>query len=189
MEAIGVKETGWDSKAVGEAYGLMQRIMDSTFIACFQTVLHRFGFIKGISSKLQGTGMDIIQAFQIVQTVRTVLSNVRDQEFDEIYVKIENMAKNSQLLALSIPRRCAKQTHRNKVEADTQQQYFRIAIYLPFIDSFLSQLNSRLSVIATQALQGFKLLPSNIEDLESSQIDAIYDFCKDDLESLTTFKQ
>ena len=40
LEAISCLESHWDAKAVTDAYGLMKRITDPTFIACFQTVNH-----------------------------------------------------------------------------------------------------------------------------------------------------
>ena len=47
LEAISCLESDWDAKAVTDAYGLMKRITDSNFIACFQAVYHFFGYTKG----------------------------------------------------------------------------------------------------------------------------------------------
>ncbi|WAR05158.1 hypothetical protein MAR_020527 [Mya arenaria] len=60
-EAIGQTETGWDTKATTDAYGLLKRITDSGFIMCFHTVLHMFGYESGLSSKLQGSTLGIIE--------------------------------------------------------------------------------------------------------------------------------
>ena len=55
LQAISDDETEWDGKAKTESYGLLKRLTDSTFIACFQTVLCLFGHVKALSSKLQGS--------------------------------------------------------------------------------------------------------------------------------------
>ena len=53
LESIGFVGSGWDSETVSEAYGLYKQITRSTFIATFQTVIHFFGYIRGLSSQLQ----------------------------------------------------------------------------------------------------------------------------------------
>ena len=57
-----------------DAYGLMERITDSTFIACFQTILHYFGYLRGISSMLQGSTLDVLEGHQMVSTVKSIKS-------------------------------------------------------------------------------------------------------------------
>jgi hypothetical protein len=51
LEAIGL-ERGWGSKAVTESNGLLKCMTDPTFIVCFQSVLHFYGYFSGISQKL-----------------------------------------------------------------------------------------------------------------------------------------
>ena len=54
----------WDRKAIIDANGLLTKITDSTFIVSFQTELHNvFGYVKGLSSKLQGSSLDIVEAY------------------------------------------------------------------------------------------------------------------------------
>ena len=80
LDAIACTKQGWDTKTVGEAYGLMKRITDSTFIACFQTVLHFFGYTKGLSCKLQGAALDIVKGYEMVTNVTSVLMHARQNE-------------------------------------------------------------------------------------------------------------
>ncbi|XP_067043827.1 uncharacterized protein [Acropora muricata] len=44
----------------------------------------------------------------------------------------------------SIPRRAGRQQHRENVEADTPSAYWRRAVYFPFLDHLVSELNELL---------------------------------------------
>ena len=75
LEAIGGLETGLDTKAVTDAHGLLMKITESNFIMCFQTVLHMFGYVTGLCSKLQGSSLDIVEAYDMVTNVREAVSD------------------------------------------------------------------------------------------------------------------
>jgi hypothetical protein len=64
-------------KAKTESYGLLKRLTDSTFNACFQTVLYLFGHVKALSSKLQGSTLGVVTAYKMVEHVRYILANER----------------------------------------------------------------------------------------------------------------
>ena len=68
----------------------MKRITDSTFIACFQTVNHFFGYTKGLSCKLQGSTLDVIQGYEMIKIIRSVLANARSDEveYDVVFEKM-----------------------------------------------------------------------------------------------------
>ena len=191
LDAIGSLESGWDSKAVGEAYGLLKRITDSTFIACFQTVLHFFGYIRGLSSKLQGSTLDIVQGFEMVTHVQTLLTSFRtdDIELDNVYTRMSKMAEVANLAALEPPRRCGRQTQRSNVPAETPQEYFKRAVVIPFLDSLLQQLNMRFGQLSRQAIQALNLIPSHTTIIDQPTIDAIIDYYRDDLPHSDTFAQ
>jgi len=93
-------ETELDSKAKTESNGLLKRLTDSTFIACFQTVLYLFGHVKALGSKLQGSTLDVVTAYEMVEHVRYILANERvhdDTAFDNVYKKMLVMAKIASL--------------------------------------------------------------------------------------------
>ncbi|XP_062595498.1 uncharacterized protein LOC134256845 [Saccostrea cucullata] len=92
LDAIGFSERGWDGKAVTEAYGFMRRITECTFIVSFQTVLRLFGYLMGLSKKLQGTDIDVIQAYDMVELVKETVKLARTSEAD---YNIRKNGKNS----------------------------------------------------------------------------------------------
>ena len=191
LEAIGSLEPGWDSKSVTEAYGLLKRITDSQFIACLQTILHFFGYTKGLKTKLQGSALDVVEGYGMVELLKTVLSNSRrdEAEYDRVFARMVNMIElTGSSVVLEIPRRCGRQTQRNNVPAETPKVYYRLAVYLPFLDSLIQQLNMRFGDLSKQAVQGLCLIPSNIsEQHPPSSLDLEY--YMDDLPSPDSLEQ
>ena len=157
LDAIACTKQGWDTKTVGEAYGLMKRITDSTFIACFQTVQHFFGYTKGLSCKLQGAALDIVKGYEMVTNVTSVLMHARqnEQEYDAVFDKMIAMVDvigNGS--SLEIPRHCGRQTQRSNIPAETLKEYFRLAIYISYLDYLLQQFNMRYADLAKQVIRG-----------------------------------
>ena len=191
LDAIGMLEPNWDTKAMGDAYGLMRRITDPTFIASFQTVLYFFGYTKGLSKKLQGSSIDIVDGYGMVDTVKTVLSNARqdDSVFYVVFQRVEHMAELAGLSSFDPPRICGRQTQRNNVPAETTQQYYKRAIFIPYLDSLLQQFNMRFSHLTSQAHQAISLLPSHISETTSMVEEEIFNFYQDDLQYPETFGQ
>jgi len=111
--------------------------LDSTFIVSFQTELHNFfGYVKGLSSKLQGSSLDIVEGYKMIDSVKAVIESTREDEteFDALYEKANAMADIGNI---SMPRRYARQTQRNNIPASSDKEYFKRAIFLPFLDAMI----------------------------------------------------
>ena len=76
------------------------------------------------------------------------------QEIELMYVPL------CRCCAISIPRRCARQRHRNNVPADDPRTYHRRCISVPFVDHLLVELETRFSRHHSVALLGLCLVPS-----------------------------
>lgn len=189
LEAIGGLETGWDTKAVTEAHGLLMKITESNFIMCFQTVLHMFGYVTGLCSKLQGSSLDIVEAYDMVTNVREAVSDARGEDSTIVYEKASEMARKAGLEHLEMPRRCGRQTQRNNVPADSMCEYFERVIFYPFVDAFISQLDMRFNTMTRQACLALCLLPNNLEQLNEESIQSLVDHYNDDLPQPDTFTQ
>ena len=69
FDAMASVESDWDSKTSTAAYGLLKNITDHAFIVAFQIVRHFFRYVQGLSSKLQGSTLDVIQGYEMVSNV------------------------------------------------------------------------------------------------------------------------
>lgn len=59
------------------------------FIVCYQVVHHSFGYVKGLSRKLQGSALDVLQGYNMTGNVKMALNDARtsDAEYDVVYTK------------------------------------------------------------------------------------------------------
>ena len=71
----------------------------------------------------------------------------------------------------------------------TASEYYKRAVYIPFLDSMVSEVSSRFGTLARQAVRALHLIPSNLAALNEESIDMIFTYYKDDLMSPSTFKQ
>ena len=97
LDVIASIERNWDSKTSTAAYGLMKSITDHVFIVAFQVVRHFFGYIKGLSTKLQGSTLDVIQGYEMVSSVIEVLKSARvcENEWAGVFQKSSEMAEKA----------------------------------------------------------------------------------------------
>ena len=142
-------------------------------IAAFYTAKHLFGFTVGLSRSLQGSTLDVIEAYKHVNVVKEQLKGMRKNAktafASSVYEKIKKMAKKANV-KVSIPRTCGRQPLRNNTNARTPAVYFRWAIFLPFLDNLLEQINTRFNGLSEAAWLGLLLIPANLQQLnESSQ--------------------
>ena len=189
QEIAANREMNWDGKAVTEAQGLLHNIRSSGFIACFKVNHHMFGYTKPLSCLLQGTAMDVITAYNEIKTIKKVYSDMRAdprKEFEPIYKAMCDMAGEC---GITVSRICGRQTSRSNVEASTPEEYWRRTIFIPFFDHLIQAFSDRFSQLNEDAIRGFKLLPSNVSEISSQDIDVICQRFKSDLPSPDSFTQ
>ena len=180
----------WDSKSVTEAHGLLRAITSDSFLVAFQTNLYFFGYTKGLSQLLQGSHLDILTAYDEVEAVKSELSDIRtnaDRKFSAVYKDIVEMAQVIGREELVIPRLCRRQTQRVNVHVETPEAYWRIAVFLPFLDGLLTELNTRFSQLNRDAIHGLLLLPPNLCKLDDQKISQLKAAYLDDLPEADTF--
>lgn len=191
LSAIGT-ERGWDTKAVTESQGLLKRITNATFIVCFQTAMYYYGYLNGLSRKLQGTALDLLQGYSMVDNIKSVLISARgnDAEYDNVtsYQKAEQMAEVADT-ELVIPHHCGRQTQRSNVQGDTPQVYFKRAVYLPYIDALIQEYSSRFNSLSQKAVKAMALIPAHLEQTNRDAFDDLFEVYKDDLPMASSFQQ
>ena len=67
---------GWERKSVDVANGLLKNIADSTFLVALNVCSYTLGFTKQLSVMLQGTTMDVIEAYKQIQLVKRQLNSL-----------------------------------------------------------------------------------------------------------------
>ena len=83
----------------------------------------------GITKKLQGRSIDVVKAFNEVESVVNDLGAVRsniDSEFDTIYNQAMRMAERMNVTP-STPRMAQRQMHRDNIEAANPKEYYKLS--------------------------------------------------------------
>lgn len=111
---------------------------------------------------MHSSHLDILTAYGEVETVKSELSDIwtnADRKFSAVYKDIVEMAQVIGREELVIPRLCRRQTQHVNVHVETPEAYWHIAVFLPFLDGLLTELNTRFSQLNRDTVQGFLLLP------------------------------
>ncbi|CAG2195052.1 unnamed protein product [Mytilus edulis] len=152
--------------------------------------MYYYGYLNGLSRKLQGTALDLLQGYSMVDNIKNVLISARgnDAEYDNVYQKAEQMAEVADT-ELVIPRRCGRQTQRSNVPGDTPQVYFKRAVYLPYIDALIQEYSSRFNSLSQKAVKAMALIPAHLEQTNRDALDDLLEVYKDDLPMASSFQK
>lgn len=67
----------------------------------------------------------------------------------------------------SMPRLCGRQTQRANAEADSPEEYYRRNLTVNFVDTLISEMDSRFGELQKKTVLGLKLVPAVMNDGES----------------------
>lgn len=175
-----LKETG-NRETSQAANQLISAIRSDNFLITLKIALKIFMITVNLCKFLQGVDCDLSIACEHVDDVISTLSEIRqnaDEHYSELYKHAFDAAKqlNGDDYEISVPRRVGRQIHRNNVEADTSEEYFRRALFLPIIDHAINHLTERFtnhkSVISSLA----KLVPKRCVDYEAKDFAEVLTF-------------
>ena len=144
----------FDAKSVTEGNGLLRALASDSFIVALQCNAFASRYLKGLSVLLQGSHLDIIKAYsQIANVVDLLRSHWQNAEetFHGIYEVITTMISVHGREDASIPRVTARQTQRSNVDSSSPEEYWRISVYIPFLESLLSELGNRYSSLSQKS--------------------------------------
>ena len=76
-----------------------------------------------------------------------------------------DMERLAGLEDLAIPCKWRRQKTQNNVPASTANETFKRSIFIPFLDSFLREFNSRFTTSASQGVLALNIIPAHVEHL------------------------
>ena len=77
-----------------------------------------------------------------------------DNEFGQIFKQTQRMAIKLDVPP-SLPRRVARQMHRNNVPADIPKEYFKRSLVIPLLDNFIYELEFRFNDLSERSSKTF----------------------------------
>lgn len=98
-----------------------------------------------LSRQLQKEDMDLYISMELADNVMSAVGSLRTnaaEEFKTIYTDVEKKCE-SLGITISIPRLSISRTNRISIPTESPEVYYRILIFIPFLDNFCEQLNDR----------------------------------------------
>ena len=143
-ESLEVLEADDDSSVRTTATALINAITRTDFLICLFIADGVLQLTTGLSDALQAVDCDLVRASDHAKSIVTLLQIKRD---DNTYQKLWTSA--CQLgevhdVVPSAPRIARRQQHRANTPAESPFEYWRLNVFLPFIDHLISQLVDRL---------------------------------------------
>jgi len=163
------KSNNFNSKTKQRSYELLSAITTPTFIVILSIISKYSAKFEIISTVLQGIDVDLQQATRHVQVLLSMLQKDRDDcetQFSAIFEKAVEIASKINL-ELTLPRRNARQTHRDNYPTNNVQDYFRQSLFIPYIqcinESIIISIKDRFSDEKLKIFALFDLHPKKIK--------------------------
>lgn len=98
-----------------------------------------------ISKILQGTGNDVLSAFDCIQDFISILENKRtlcEKVFQKLFEDSSLLMKDLDI-EIKTPRLSKHQTNRSNHQSKSTEEYYRVSAFIPLLDNVLEYLKSR----------------------------------------------
>lgn len=158
-----------DKDSASGANQLLNCLTQPEFLISLHVAAKVFAVNLGLCYFLQKENIDLVQALNFADSILSILNDMRanaDFVFADIFATVATLCCDIDV-ELVKPRLCKKQTARCNVPADTAEAYFRVSVFVPFIDSFCLQLKNRL-LDHRNVLSNFMCLLPNTPSVQPS---------------------
>ena len=153
--------------------GLLHAISSDDFIVSLHCKVFVSAYLKGLSALLQGSHLDILEAYSQISRVVAVFQGHREEadiSFRKFYGEICSLTAVHGREKPVVPRTSARRTQHSNVPASNAEGYWRRPFFVPFLDSVISEMGSRFSSLNQKAIQALLLLPANLDRMSSDHI-------------------
>jgi hypothetical protein len=175
-----------DKDSSANANSLLCTVLNCQFVISLYCIHKVFVLTMPLCKFLQKPTVDLLEAVNLAEDISTEIKSLRDnasEEFSKIFTTASELLQKFGS-SVKLPRQAARQTTPENVTTTTLETYFRVNIFIPFLDTFLNQLDSRF-LMHRQILQGFQsIVPAVPSVLEPSQLEAfehLTKFYEDDI--------
>lgn len=124
----------------------LNSVLNFEFVVCLKIMEFFSSLLMPISIVLQSPECDLLKAFKEIKNLEELVQNYRhnvDSHFDQIYKQILEIAEKNDI-EQSTPRICRRQQNRFNVQAENAQQYYKVTVFIPFINHLLSEIQKNL---------------------------------------------
>ncbi len=194
LEAIAHSTSNWNRETRTDAQSLLLALSQFPFMVSLVLSQKILAYTKGLSVKLQGRYVDVVRAYQDIESVKKVIRGVRSRvdDFHSLMYQAVLTLSESVGVTESAPRRASRQQHRSNAPSDNVSDYYKRNLTIPVLDHLSSELDTRFDANCSQNLMEFmRLLPFEVvkttSQLKSENFGSILQFYGGDLPSVRSF--
>jgi len=146
--------------------------MKSDFLVSLEVTVTGFSYTLQLSISLQSKQQDLSKALSDIMVIRCALEELRenaDVNFKKMFKDIVEFAAKVDV-EISMPRVCGRQTHRVNINVTDPETYFKISVYLPFLDYIIQALHTRFDDRLSDVMPLEGLIPSNFSFYDDDSI-------------------
>ncbi|XP_065939478.1 52 kDa repressor of the inhibitor of the protein kinase [Magallana gigas] len=152
-----------------KAQSHLNNMLSFSFIICLVTAEHLIQSTTQLSKLLQLKSIDLVEAVKEANVVKELLQSERNDDtvWDELYAKAEAIA-NKHDVVIQSPRNAQRQRHRVNVPADNVPQYYKRAVFYPFLEHLVAEITDRL-LVPENRFHAQALIPSRLQELTNQK--------------------
>lgn len=137
-----------NSTTRSRAFQLSCTTSKDSFIVCLIIMAKYSSILEPIVNKLQGVNTNLCTVHQYIKNnLLPILKMHRtksEDQFHNIFNTTNKMACDLDI-EIKIPRLANRQTNRSNYNTSTIEEYYRISLFLPYLDSIINSLESRFT--------------------------------------------
>jgi len=121
--------------------------LNSEFIICLFVFNKVFALGLVLSKVLQQTSIDLKEAMSSAQNKKQELKEIRlnaEKEFGVIFERVKSLAEKIDIV-INMPRISKRQTNRGNIQTDDPEIFYRVSVFIPYIDKFINELDERFT--------------------------------------------
>ncbi|CAI6362318.1 unnamed protein product [Macrosiphum euphorbiae] len=163
IDGLSIISSWPDRESSSGAYQLLCAIKQPEFILATHLLAKVFSISLPLSKLLQMQNIDLIEAMSLADNVSDVLKNIRnnaDEDFKKLFLKVKEKCMSLDI-EITLPRLTNIQKNRFNVKTPCPNEYYKISLFIPFLDNFISQLHDRFIAQKSLITNFCCLLPNN----------------------------
>jgi len=134
-----------------QAHQLLYVITCGTFVIAVVVADKLFSYTLPLCTTLQKVSCDLAECCKFVDRVMQVFTEMRADAkttFAELFQTAQQMTDSVGGDEIAVPRTVARQTCRDNPPAAYATEYYRMSLFVPFVDFLLNELQTRFSARA-----------------------------------------
>jgi hypothetical protein len=177
-----------NSDTSSKANQLLLALQASEFNVALTILNNVFQYTNSLCKYLQTTNINLVDAVEYISLVKKQLMSISENislEFNKLYNDL-NERLNDFEIKIEIPRLAKRQKRRINISTNDPEEYFKIALFIPFLDSYIQQLNDRF-INHKNIISGFQML-MNSSTFNEERLKELVEFYSSDIDSFDIVK-